>query len=104
MPNLALQDKPTDYRRGPRGGRASNPDMAFKFSEAKFSSDIWKTLKARISNDNSGAAVQTHYLCQYCQPLLNNNKMPGRCVLNGLEVEPVPQDLQKLDTLSKQLI
>ena len=77
---------------------------AFKFSEAKFSSDIWKTLKARISSNNSGAAVQTHYVCQYCRPLLNKNKMPGRCVLNGLEVEPVPQDLQKLDPLSKQLI
>ena len=30
--------------------------------------------------------------------------MPGRCVLNGLKVEPVPQDLEKLDLLSKQLI
>ena len=77
---------------------------AFKISEAKFSSDIWKTLKARISSNNSGAAVQTHYVCQYCRPLLNKNKMPGRCVLNGLEVERVPQDLQKLDPLSKQLI
>ena len=61
-------------------------------------------LKARFSSNNSGAAVQTHYVCQYCRPLLNRNKMPGRCVLNGLEVEPVPQDLQKLDSLSKQLI
>ena len=77
---------------------------AFKFSEAKFSSDIWKTLKERISNNNSGAAVQTHYVCQYCRPVLNKNKMPGRCVLNGLEVEPVPQNLQKLDPLRKQLI
>ena len=77
---------------------------AFKFSEAKFPSDTWKTLKARISSNNSGAAVQTHYVCQYCRPLLNKNKMPGRCVLNGLEVEPVPQDLQKLDPLSNQLI
>ena len=77
---------------------------AFKFSEAKFSSDIWKTLKAHISSNNSGAAVQTHYMCQYCRPLLNKNKMPRRCVLNGLEVGPVPQDLQKLDPLSKQLI
>ena len=77
---------------------------AFKFSEAKFSSDIWKTLKALISSNNSGAAVQTHYVCQYCRLLPNKNKMPGRCVLNGLEVEPVPQDLQKLDPLSKQLI
>ena len=77
---------------------------AFKFSGAKFSSDIWKTLKAHISSNNSGAAVQTHYMCQYCRSLLNKNKMPGRYVLNGLEVEPVPQDLQKVDPLSKQLI
>ena len=77
---------------------------AFKFSEAKFSSDIWKTLKERISNNNSGAAVQTHYVCQYCRPVLNKNKMPGRCVLNRLEVEPVPQNLQKLDPVRKQLI
>ena len=43
-------------------------------------------------------------MCQYCRPLLNKNKIPGGCVLNELEVEPVPQDLQKLDPLSKQLI
>ena len=30
--------------------------------------------------------------------------MPCRCVLNGLEVEPVPDKLQQLDPLSKQLI
>ena len=30
--------------------------------------------------------------------------MPDRCVLNGLEVQPVPQGLQKLHPLSKQLI
>ena len=30
--------------------------------------------------------------------------MPCRCVLNGLEVEPVPDELKSLDPLSKQLI
>ena len=30
--------------------------------------------------------------------------MPSRCVLNGLEVDPVPQELESLDPLSKQMI
>ena len=30
--------------------------------------------------------------------------MPPRCVLNGLETVPIPEELQKLDPLSKQLI
>ena len=30
--------------------------------------------------------------------------MPNRCVLTGLEVEPVPPELQNLDPLGKQLI
>ena len=32
------------------------------------------------------------------------NKLPGRCVLNGLETELVPDELSNLDALSKQLI
>ena len=28
--------------------------------------------------------------------------LPNRCVLNGLEVEPIPAELENLDTLSKQ--
>ena len=42
-----------------------------------------------------GATIKTHYVCQYCRPILNQDKLPSRCVLNGLEVE---------DPLSKQLI
>ena len=30
--------------------------------------------------------------------------MPSRCVLNGLEVDPVPPELESLDPLSKQII
>ena len=65
---------------------------------------MWKTLKRRISDKNSHAAILTHYVCQYCRPILNKNKMPCRCVLNGLETEEVPDELKKLDPLSKQLI
>ena len=77
---------------------------AFKFSAKKFSTNIWKALKAHISKKISDTAVETHYVCQYCRPILNNDKMPCRCILNGLETEPLPDELQKLNPLSKQLI
>ena len=44
------------------------------------------------------------YECQYCQPVLNDKKMPSRCILNGLITEPVPIELANLDALSRQLI
>lgn len=43
-------------------------------------------------------------MCRYCWPRLNSNELPCRCVLNGLEVKPVPSKLESLDPLSKQLI
>ena len=78
---------------------------AFHFSESKkFTSDMWEMLKTYMFMLNEHATEQTHYVCQYCRPILNRNTMPNRCVLNGLEVEPVPPELQNLDPLSKQLI
>ena len=44
------------------------------------------------------------YVCQYCRPILNDNKMPSRCILNGLMTEPLPAELFNLDALSRQLI
>ena len=36
--------------------------------------------------------------------MLNKNGMPNRCILNGLLTEPVPEELETLDPLSKQII
>ena len=77
---------------------------AFKLSDAKFNSEKWKSLKRHILHNNSDAASQTHYVCQYCRPVLNKDKMPSRCILNGLFTEPMPKELEALDPLSKQLI
>ena len=44
------------------------------------------------------------YVCIYCRPLLNANKMPPRCILNGLLTETVPEELKRLDALSRQLV
>ena len=77
---------------------------AFKLSDAKFNSEKWKSLKRHILQNGSGAASLTHYVYQYCRPVLNKDKMPSRCILNGLFTEPMPKELEALDPLSKQLI
>ena len=77
---------------------------AFRLSDAKFNSEKWTSLKRHILQNNSGAASQTHYVCHYCRPVLNKDKMPSRCILNGLFTEPMPKELEALDPLSKQLI
>ena len=77
---------------------------AFKFSDAKFSSQAWKTLKVHLIQQDANADSLTHYICQYCRPVLNKDNMPSRCILNGLITEPIPKELERLDPLSKQLI
>ena len=76
---------------------------AFDMSDTKkFTSDMWQILKAYMYMCDTDAMEKRHYICQYCRPILNTNNMPNRCVLNGLEVEPIPVELQNLDPLSKQ--
>ena len=43
-------------------------------------------------------------MCNYCKAAIKNNKLPPRCILNGLETVPIPPELAKLDSLSSQLI
>ena len=53
-----------------------------KFSDEKFSSPMWKSLKDYMVKINRDAAKETHYLCQYCRP--RSNELPCRCVLNSI--------------------
>ena len=64
----------------------------------------WLALIAYIQCINPSAENEILYMCNYCKPLVRNGIMPPRCVLNGLEVLPVPKELQKLDYLSRQII
>ena len=65
---------------------------------------VWPTLKAYIVENNPNASSEVLYMCIYCKPLFKQDKLPSRCVLNGLTVVPVPPELLKLDVLSMQLI
>ena len=63
---------------------------------------MWQHVKKCISERNPDVCFNTLWVCQYA--LLNKDKMPCRCFLNGLESEPIPAELANLDALSKQLI
>ena len=44
------------------------------------------------------------YICSFCKHHIIDGDLPGRCVLNGLESVPVPQELECLNRLEKHLI
>ena len=71
------------------------------FSLDKYETDAWQRTKALYLQN--GVPEQLLYICQYCQPFLNKNTIPARCVLNGLVTEPTPQELKSLNALCKQL-
>ena len=54
-------------------------------------SEVWERLKSFILQQNPSACDM--FMCKYCKPLIRNNKLPARCVLNGLELDPVPPEL-----------
>ena len=53
---------------------------------------------------NPDVGQDSVYLCDYCRPKVKRGIMPGRCVLNGLQTEPFPDELKVLDPFSSQLI
>ena len=74
-----------------------------RFSD-NFNSDVWHDLKCHILKNTPNAAKQVLYMCYYCKNMIKNNKMPPRCVLNGLQNVPIPPELAVLDPFSRQLI
>ena len=49
-------------------------------------------------------ATKALYVCTHCWPILNEDNIPDRCVLNGLYTEPVPEKLSTLNVLENQFI
>ena len=65
---------------------------------------VWLRLKSFVLQQDPNASEEVLYMCKYCKPLIKKNKLPPRCVLNGLQMEPIPPELADLDSLSRQLI
>jgi len=53
---------------------------------------MWDRLKEHILQCNPNAKNDLVYVCEYCRPLLNSNKLPHCCILNGLKTELYPQN------------
>ena len=77
--------------------------MEFAAIIEEFSS-IWMQLKNYLLERDPEVTLKTLYICSYCQPILNEDKVPGRCVINNLYTEPVPEELCSLNGLEKQFI
>ena len=102
---MALYDKDVhDYYKHP----CCSCCMLFKrksVSVVKFEHNlgtaVWPALKKFLLCEDSAAASQSFFMCQYC--IRKDNMLP-RCVLNGLKVVEVPNELAKLDCLNRQFI
>ena len=77
---------------------------SLKGSQNKFNSGMWKQLQRHIAKRNPDEDFDSLWICQHCRMKLNESQMPSRCVLNGMETDPIPSELNALDSLSKQLI
>ena len=69
-----------------------------------FGGVVWSRLKTYILQQNPDANDQTLFMCNYCKGMIKSEKVPPRCVLNGLETCSVPKEIARLDSLSRQLI
>ena len=66
-----------------------------------FKSDVWCELKAHVLKYPPTVSSQVLYMCHYCKTRVRSGNMPARCVLNGMQTVPIPQELAKLDLLSR---
>ena len=74
------------------------------FSVTELGTAVWPRLKAFILERDETASKQVLFMCNYCKQSIKIDKMPPRCVLNGLETVEIKAPLAKLDRLSRQLI
>ena len=73
----------------------------FNFTAEKFNR---MQLKDYLRERDPDVSTKKLYICRDCRPVLNASNIPARCVLNGLYIEPVPEDLANLSALENQFI
>uniref|UniRef100_A0A1X7TPG9 USP domain-containing protein n=1 Tax=Amphimedon queenslandica TaxID=400682 RepID=A0A1X7TPG9_AMPQE len=67
-------------------------------------SEAWRELEAFLTDYDPDFDSKQLLMCRHCKPIIRNNRIPARCVLNGLQSEPLPDELKGLDPFSTQLI
>ena len=65
---------------------------------------MWIQLKNYLLARDPNVATKTLYVCTHFRPILNENNVLDRCVLNGLYTELVPEELSNLNALENQFI
>ena len=69
------------------------------------SNPILQQLFQYIISHNPAYPIDVFHICTYCKSsIIKKNEMPARCVLSGLQTDPLPDELANLDQLSVQLI
>ena len=63
------------------------------FSDTELGTDVWSRLKAFILERDKTASKQVLFMCNYCKQSIKIDKMPPRCVLNGLETVEIKEPL-----------
>ena len=64
---------------------------------------VWTSLKKFIAAREPGAAKE-FFMCTYCKGHMRSGSMPPRCMLNSLSTVPMPEELSRLDCLSRQFV
>ena len=61
----------------------------------------WLAKHSTYDFDNT---LDSLFICQYCKDSLNRSSMSSRCVLNGLEVDPLPDSMKELNLFESMLL
>ena len=65
----------------------------------ELSHDVWPQLKSYIleQNPDAGDHVLFMWKYMYCRRMIKQNKLPPQCVINGLDVVPMPPELRLIE-------
>lgn len=76
----------------------------FKFDANKYKTATWQQLKRYMLDVDPDMVDKSLYVCKHCRPILNKDRIPNWCILNGLITEPIPHELEILNLFERQLI
>lgn len=83
--------------------------LAVVIDQPKSFTDAWLQLQAYWIIkydvfDSNHDFYDLSYICNYCKNSLDSGKIPIRCVLNGLEVDPLPHVMKSMNVFESILI
>ena len=78
--------------------------LLYKTSVGPYDLQTFKEEDQEFVKEICSVGVQTSYLCGSCKNSLVKKEMPDIAVANGLEVEEVPEPLQRLNEIGAMLI